>query len=81
MANIFLPKTVILTDQVTQKLINEYGLSLDEVETVKFWNDEASPWTGTCIDTIEKRNFKIFPFDDSKDEFLNQYKGGKIFEL
>jgi len=80
MAITFLPKTVVLTDQVTKKLMDQYGLSQEDIGTVKFWNDERSPWTGTNIDTCEKGNFKIFPFDDSKDEFLKQYPDGKIWD-
>ena len=81
MANIiFLPKTVILTDEVVKKIMKEYGLSFDEIETLKYWNG-PSPWTGTCIDTSESGEFKVYPFDESKEEFLNQYTGGKIFEL
>ena len=78
MAKILLPRRVVLSPEVINKLKEDYKLSENSIYEIRYWN-ESPRYSGVVIDTGEGREFEVYPFSYPEDQFRDVYPQGKIW--
>ncbi len=76
----FLSKTVELSKEILVKLKSQFNLSEININEIKHWNDNNSPYGGVIIDTNVNSQYLCYPYDAAVENFKMEHPKGKVWK-